>query len=98
MKPQHMLKYFISISLLLYSLSIFSQEKDSIVFKDTYGFRIGIDLYNPVSSFIDDSRKGLELVGDYRISKMFYIATELGYTEKTTDLDLLNFTTKGAVY
>ena len=95
MKPQHMLKYFISILLLLYSLSIFSQEKDSIVFKDTYGLRIGIDLYNPVSSFIDDSRKGLELVGDYRISKMFYIATELGYTEKTTDLDLLNFTTKG---
>lgn len=82
MKPQHMLKYFISITLLLYSINFFSQDKDSIVFKDTYGLRIGIDLYNPVSSFIDDSRKGLELVGDYRISKMFYIATELGYTEK----------------
>ena len=90
-----MLKYFISISFILYSLSFFSQEKDSIVFKDSYGLRVGIDLYNPISSFIDNSRKGLELVGDYRISKKFYIAAELGYTEKTTDLDLLNFTTNG---
>ena len=95
MKPQRMLKYFISISLILYSLNFFSQEKDSIVYKDTYGLRVGIDLYNPISSFIDDSRKGLEIVGDYRISKKFYIGTELGYNEKTKDLDLLNFTTKG---
>jgi hypothetical protein len=90
-----MLKYFISISLILYSLNFFSQEKDSIVYKDSYGLRVGIDLYNPISNFIDDSRKGLELVGDYRISKKFYVATEIGFTEKTTDLDLLNFTTKG---
>jgi len=95
MKPQRMLKYFISISLILFSLNFYSQEKDSILFKDSYGLRVGIDLYNPISSFIDDSRKGLELVGDYRISKKFYVATELGYNEKTTDLDLLNFTTKG---
>jgi len=95
MKPQHMFKYFISILLLLFSFTVLSQEKDSIVYKDSYGVRVGIDLYNPISTFIDDNRKGLELVGDYRLSKKWYVAAELGYIENTRSQDFINFTTNG---
>lgn len=90
-----MLKYFTSIFFFLFSIVLLSQEKDSIVYKDSYGLRVGIDLYNPVATFIDDNRKGLELVGDYRISKKWYVAAELGYIENTRVEDFLNFTTNG---
>jgi hypothetical protein len=84
-----MLKYFISILVLLTSFSGLSQEKEVIVikdsvskgYKDRYGLRVGIDLYNPINSFFNEDRKGLEIVGDYRISKRIFISTELGYIE-----------------
>ena len=94
MKPSHMLKYFTSI-FFLYSLALFSQEKDSIVYKDSYGLRVGIDLYNPVANLIDDNRKGLELVGDFRISKNWYVAAELGYIDNRKAEDFIDFTTSG---
>jgi len=90
-----MLKYFINILFLLCSFVTFSQTKDSITYKDSYGLRIGIDLYNPIATLIDDKRKGLELVADYRISKKLFVAAELGYLEKNRKEDLINFTTDG---
>jgi len=81
-------------STLSFSQGIGSQQKDTI-YKNKYGLRVGIDLYNPVYTFIDDSRKGLELVGDYRVSGKLFIAAELGYLENTTDEDFTNFTTNG---
>jgi hypothetical protein len=95
MKMRRMLKYSTNILFFLLSIALFSQEKDSIVYKDSYGLRVGIDLYNPVATFIDDNRKGLELVGDYRISKKWYVAAELGYIDNTRKEDFLNFTTSG---
>ena len=77
------------------SLALFGQEQDSIVIKDSYGLRVGIDLYNPVATFIDDNRKGLELVADYRISKKWYVAAELGYIDNTRKEDFIDFTTSG---
>jgi len=99
MKTMHILKYFINtVFLLCFSISfsqgIGSQKKDTI-YKNKYGLRVGIDLYNPIYTLIDDDRKGLELVGDYRISKKFFVAAELGYLENTTDEDFINFTTNG---
>jgi len=79
----------------MYSFSILSQEEETPVYKDSYGLRIGIDLYNPVATFIDDNRKGLELVGDYRISKKWYVSTELGTLENTRTEDFIDFTTNG---
>ncbi len=95
MKYKRMLKYFTSILCLLFAMTLFSQTKDSIVYKDSYGLRVGIDLYNPISTLIDDNRKGLELVGDYRISKKWYVAAELGFMENTREEDFINFTTNG---
>lgn len=90
-----MLKYFISIVALLGFLNAFSQTNDSIIYKNTYGLRVGIDLSNPISTLIDAERKGFELVGDYRISKKTYIAAELGYLDNTREEDYLNFSTSG---
>jgi hypothetical protein len=71
-------------------------KKDSIVPKtDRYGVRFGIDLFKLSKSFYEKGYKGLELVGDYRVAKNYYIAAELGNENKTTDDTRLNFTTQG---
>jgi len=57
--------------------------------------RIGADLFKLTKSFVTDDYRGLELVGDYRITKKIYLAGELGNEDKTTDEPQLNFTTKG---
>lgn len=92
-----MLKYFISIFLIFLFTSAFSQEKakDTIKYKDRYGLRVGVDVFQPVYSFIDKDRKGLEFVGDYRITKRFFIAAELGFSEATTKEDYFEFYTNG---
>ncbi len=92
-----MLKYFISISILLISLSSFSQKKkkDTIAYKDRYGLRVGIDVFQPLYSFIDEDTKGLEFVADYRVTRLFYIATEFGFSESVTKEDFFNFYTNG---
>jgi len=58
--------------------------------------RVGIDLYKLSRSIYDDDYQGIELVGDYRISKKHFLAAEVGNENKTTDDDRLNFTTKGS--
>ena len=96
MKQQHISLFFISILLLCCSFVSAQQDKtanDSI--KNKYGLRVGVDLFNPVAAFVEDRRSGLELVGDYRLSKKWYVAGELGYLENKSDLDNINFTTEG---
>ena len=97
MKHQHILIFLISILLLNCSVSFAQQDselKDSII-KSKYGLRVGVDLFNPVAAIVEDRRNGLELVADYRISKKWFVAAELGYLENRTDLDNINFTTEG---
>lgn len=64
--------------------------------KDRYGVRVGADLYKLTRGLYDSNYKGIELVGDYRLTKKYYAAVELGSEDKTTEDDRLNTTTKGA--
>ena len=98
---KHISKYFFSIALILCSLQMISQNKKS---KDTtsvlpkidrYGLRIGLDLFKLSKTLYDKNYKGLELVGDFRITKKYYFAAEIGNENKTTNESQLNFTTKG---
>lgn len=80
----------------------FSQEKittevkkDTIIYKSGYGFRVGIDISKPALGIVDKSYSGLELVGDYRISKKWYLAAEIGHEEEITFEDFLKSTSKG---
>lgn len=83
------------------SLQVISQNKKSkdtlvVVPKiDRYGLRIGVDLFKFSRSLYDKNYKGLELVGDFRVSKKHYFAAEIGNENKTTNETQLNFTTKG---
>ena len=102
MKQQHMYRFFISLCFLLFFVDGKAQEtkdstpKDSIIYKTNYGFRLGIDLSKPIRALLQEHYSGLELVGDYRISKKWYIAAELGTEEFTTKEDFTNSTSKGS--
>lgn len=61
-----------------------------------YGLRVGVDLYKLTRALYDKDYKGIEFVGDYRLTKKYFLAAELGNENKTTDDTRLNFTTKGS--
>jgi len=94
-----MLKYIFSFFLLLISFSGNAQEatkKDSIAPKtERYGIRFGADLFKLTRSFYDKNYRGLELVGDYRLTRRHYVAAEIGNEKKTVDETQLNFTANG---
>ena len=94
-------KYIFSICLVLLSLVTYSQaaNTDSIPTKtNRYGLRLGVDLFKLSRSFYEKDYKGLEIVGDYRLSKKHYLAGEIGNENKTVEDDQLNFTTKGTYF
>lgn len=72
------------------------QKMDTVKTKQSYGLRVGVDLIKPIISYLDDESKGLELVGDMRVFRNYYAAVELGYEDKISKEDYLNFTTKGS--
>lgn len=74
------------------------KQTDSVTFKQKYGLRIGGDISKLARSFIDDNYKGFEINGDYRLTKKWYIAGEIGTEEKTTDAEFLNATTQGTYF
>lgn len=61
-----------------------------------YGLRVGIDLFKVTRALYDKDYKGIEFVGDYRLTKKYFLAAEIGNENKTTDDTRLNFTTKGS--
>lgn len=102
MNQQHMYKFFTSICFLIIFVSASAQQKndsitkDTIVYKTNYGLRLGIDISKPIRSLLQDYTSGLEIVGDYRISKRWYIAAELGSEKFITREDYTNSTSKGS--
>ncbi|WP_320815025.1 DUF6048 family protein [Flavobacterium sp.] len=95
---KHILKYTFSLLFVLFSIVGNAQKKDTTKIAQRYGLRVGVDLQRLTKSFYDKDYKGLEIVGDYRITKKFYIAGELGNEDKTVDDDRFNFTTKGTYF
>jgi hypothetical protein len=96
-----MLKYIFSLVLLLcFSIESNAQNKtkDTVKIPQRYGLRVGVDLHRLTKSLYDENYKGLELVGDYRITKKFYISGELGNEDKTSPDDNINYTTKGTYF
>lgn len=86
MKMKHILIFIISISFAS-SFSVMAQEEnttvnDTINKNDKYGLRVGLDLAKPLRSFLEDDYTGFEVMADFRISKKFYAAVELGNEEK----------------
>ena len=93
-----MLKFYINFLILLFCSSIWAQNEiktDSIATEVRYGIRLGIDISKPIRMFLDSDYKGLELVGDYRLTRNLYLAGELGNETKKIDRDAVNFETSG---
>ena len=102
MKQAHTSFFVISLTLLMFvSLTSFSQntnetQTDTIIYKQKYGLRLGVDISKPVRSFIDDDYTGIEIMGDYRLTQTIYLAGELGTEERTNTTDYLDVTAKGS--
>jgi hypothetical protein len=102
MKQLRTLIFFIS-SVLLVSTSVKAQEttevvQDSVTYQERYGLRIGGDISKLARSFLDDDYSGFELNGDYRLTKRWFLAGEIGFEEFTTTTDFLSATTTGGYF
>ena len=90
--------------MLLFSLIATAQSeetetvKDTLIYKQKYGLRLGADISKIARTFVDDNYKGLELMGDYRLTKRIYLAGEIGNEERTIENEVLNNTTKGSYF
>lgn len=97
------LKFIISLIICVIFVNGYSQKKtksetkkDTIIYKTGYGLRVGIDISKPILSIFDKSYSGLEIVGDYRVSKNWYVATELGYEDEIVFEEFSKSTTSGS--
>jgi hypothetical protein len=88
------------ISLLVITISSVAQQKttqeDTILAKHKYGLRIGVDISKPIRTLFEKNYSGFEIVGDFRFSKKFYLAGELGNEKKDINLTNINSTTSGS--
>ncbi|HZW63462.1 MAG TPA: DUF6048 family protein [Flavobacteriaceae bacterium] len=107
MKQQHILKYGISICIMLvFTFTGIAQDTaethtkttDSSTIKKKYGLRLGVDISKPTRAFLDDTYSGIELMGDYRITENMYLAGEIGTEEKNTKNEYLNVSTQGSYF
>ena len=71
------------------------EVKPDSIKTDRYGLRVGVDLYKLTRGLYDKNYKGIEVTGDFRLTKKYYLAAELGFEDKTTDDDRLNSTATG---
>ena len=93
-----MLKFYINFLMLLFCGSLWAQSEtksDSLATEIRYGVRLGIDISKPIRMLIDSDYQGLELVGDYRLSRNLFVAAELGNETKKIDRDAVDFETSG---
>lgn len=96
-----MYRYFSSlIFILLLGISAKAQQtaavNDTVEYTEKYGIRVGVDLSKPLRTLIDDTYSGIELVGDYRVYKNYYIAAELGNEEIIFEGDNIETITNGS--
>jgi hypothetical protein len=78
--------------------SIISFKTDSIKQQEKYGLRLGVELSKLIRSFVDDDYKGFEIDADFRLTKKWYLAGEIGFEEYTNFNDYLNATAQGSYF
>jgi hypothetical protein len=98
-----MWRYVTSCCLLLGSITAIAQTSeapvkatDSIVYKESYGLRVGIDLASLIRTSLDDEFSGFQLIGDYRLTERVYIAAELGNEQIEQETNQIDYETSGS--
>ena len=96
MKIKHI---WLFITSMLYGVNLICQDSLTIEknkdFK-VFSLRLGIDLFKPIKTNLEENFQGLEIVGDLKINRRIFIAAELGSEKKTQQTEQLNFTTNGS--
>lgn len=69
---------------------------DTLEYRERYGLRLGVDLSKPIRTLIQEDYRGLEIMGDYRVYKDYYLAAELGNEKLPFDADNLRVTASGS--
>ena len=85
MKKKHILLFFISLFFSVGSVTAQSNEEktgDTLPRVEKYGLRVGVDLAKPLRSLVENGYSGFEIMGDFRVTKRFYAALELGNEKK----------------
>ena len=102
MIQQRITTFFISSCLLLLCVSLQAQtnkteaKTDSIPAKTLkYGIRLGTDAIKLARTAFDENYSGFEIIGDYRLTKRWFVAGEIGTEQKDFETDYLKLTTKG---
>ena len=75
------------ISLFCGTQTMLAQKKnettnDTVPKVEKFGLRVGVDLVKPVRTLIEDGYSGFEVMADFRVTRKFYAAVELGNEKK----------------
>ncbi|HBC04271.1 MAG TPA: hypothetical protein DC015_08785 [Aequorivita sp.] len=89
------------ISLFCGTHSFVAQENpnistDTVPKIEKFGIRVGVDLAKPIRTLIEDGYSGFEIMGDFRVTKKFYAAIELGNEKKDWDEPYISSKTSGS--
>lgn len=89
---------FIINGLFLLSTSVSAQTATDTVqpYKERFGLRLGVDISKPIRAFLEEDYRGLEIMGDYRVYKDYYLAAELGNEQLPFDADNIKVTASGS--
>ena len=101
MKIRLILLFIISLS---FSFGVTAQEEvvasvqDSVPEKNYASLRVGVDISMPIIEVLQEEKKGMEIVADFRLNHKLYVAGEFGTEDNTRQEDHFNFTTKGQYF
>lgn len=104
MKMKYTISFTISMMVLMLLPMVSAAQdntesaQDTLIFKQKYGLRLGVNLGSLIRSFADSDYTGFEINGDYRLTKNIYLAGELGTEEKTIANDYLKVTASGTFF
>ncbi len=89
------------ISLFCGTQAMLAQKKsntpnDTIPKIEKFGLRVGVDLAKPLRTLIEDGYSGFEIMGDFRVTKKFYAAIELGNEKKDWNEPYISTKTSGS--
>lgn len=85
-----------SIFFLFVSSVVAQTTQDTVPYKERFGLRVGIDLSKPIRSLLQEDYRGLEILGDYRVYKDYYLAAELGNEQLPFEGDNLKVISNGS--
>ncbi len=92
------LTFIFTISLIFLGSSFLSAQVvgDTLPYTERYGLRVGVDLSKPLRTLLQEDYRGLEVMGDYRVYKDYYLAAELGNEKLPFEGDNLRVSSSGS--